>query len=231
MPKMRLMSARDNQKNPHKKIVVGLTGSFGSGKSSVAGIFAQCGAHVIDADKIAHSLIRPSSSVYRRIIRVFGEGILKNDLTIDRGKLGKIVFNDKARLVCLNRIIQPEIVRLIKSGIKAHASGIIVLDAPLLVEAGLTKLVDTLIVVTISPDKQISRIMKKTGLLQSEIKKRIACQIPLAEKVPKADFVIDNDQTKSSMRRQALEVFGALSARLSNKQKSTSVLCKEQGRK
>jgi len=223
------MPAFAHRKDPRKRVVVGLTGSFGSGKSSVAGIFAGRGAHVIDADKIAHSLIRPASSVYRRIIRVFGEDILKKDSTIDRRKLGEIVFNDKARLARLNRIIQPEIIRMIKSRIRAHTSGIIVLDAPLLVEAGLTKLVDTLIVVTISPDKQISRIMKKTGLLQSEIKKRIACQIPLAEKIIRADFVIDNDQTKSRTRRQALEVFGAISARLNSRQKVPRY-CKEQGR-
>ncbi|MFA5119131.1 MAG: dephospho-CoA kinase [Candidatus Omnitrophota bacterium] len=218
------MPASAQKKNRRKRVVVGLTGSFGSGKSSVAGIFAGRGAHVIDADKIAHSLIRPASAVYRRIIRVFGEDILKKDLTIDRKKLGEVVFNDKSRLVRLNRIIQPAIIRMIKSRIRAHTSGIIVLDAPLLVEAGLTKLVDTLIVVTISPDKQVSRIMKKTGLLQSEIKKRIACQIPLAEKIRRADFVIDNDQTKSRTRRQALEVFGAISARLNSRQMSTKVL-------
>jgi dephospho-CoA kinase len=224
------VSVVPNQKNPRVKVVVGLTGSFGSGKSSVARVFASRGAHVIDADTIAHSLIKAPCVVYQRIIRVFGKGILKKDLTIDRRKLGKIVFNDKARLSCLNRIIHPEVIRMVKAGIKAHTTGVIVLDAPLLVEAGLMKLVDKLIVVTVSPDTQIKRIRKKTGLLQSEIKKRIACQIPLKEKVALADFVIDNDQTKSRTRKQALAIFGILSAGLANKQKSTKIR-KEQGRK
>ena len=122
---------RRNRKN--KKVIIGLTGSFGSGKSSVARILVSCGAWIIDADKLAHKSINPGGKSYRKVISVFGNSILKKDKTIDRRKLSGVVFNNESLLERLNRIIHPEVIRMIKNEIKKAKANFIVLDAPLLI--------------------------------------------------------------------------------------------------
>ncbi len=187
------------------KIILGLTGSFGSGKSTVAGIFKSFGAKVIDADKIAHSLIKPGNKIYKKIINAFDRSILKKNKTISREKLAKIVFNNKRLLEKLNSIVHPEVIRVIRQKIRSSSAGIFVLDAPLLIEAGLANIVDKLIVVTITMKKQIERISNKTGLSRTDILKRIRAQMPLGNKIRLADFVIDNsgriEKTKNQVRQ------------------------------
>ncbi|MCX5706891.1 MAG: dephospho-CoA kinase [Candidatus Omnitrophica bacterium] len=194
------------QKQNKKKVVIGLTGSFGSGKSTVAEIFKSYGAFVIDADRIAHSSIKKSAKTYRKIIKVFGVSILNNRKEIDRGKLGKIVFNRQNLLKKLNKIIHPEVIRIIKTGIRKKKGGMIILDVPLLLEAGLAKIAPQLIVVTISRDKQIQRLLKKTYLSKTEILKRIKTQIPLRQKSRSADFIIDNSSSIRKTRKQVVEI-------------------------
>jgi dephospho-CoA kinase len=194
------------QSRGKKKIILGLTGSFGSGKSTVAAIFKSFGACVIDADKIAHRLISPGSKVYKKIINVFDRGILKANKDVDRRKLGGAVFGNKHLLKKLNSIMHPEIIRVIKQKMKASSEDVIVLDAPLLIEAGLDKIVDKLIVVTITREKQVKRVCKKTGLTRPDILRRIKAQIPLREKVRAADFVIDNSGTFEKTREQAKQI-------------------------
>jgi len=189
-----------------KRIILGLTGSFGSGKTSVAGFFKSFGAKIIDADRIAHSLIKPQALVYKKIVHTFGRGILNQDKSINRHKLGRLVFNNKDLLKKINKITHPEIIRMIKGKIKAAPAGIIVLDAPLLIEKGLEKIVDKLIVVTISRDKQIERIRGKTGLGKGDILKRIKAQVPLGRKVRLADFIIDNNGTRKETKEQVEEI-------------------------
>ncbi|MFH0912775.1 MAG: dephospho-CoA kinase [Candidatus Omnitrophota bacterium] len=189
-----------------KRIILGLTGSFGSGKTSVAGFFKSFGAKIIDADRIAHSLIKPQTLVYKKIVYTFGRGILNQDKGINRHKLGRLVFNNKDLLKKINKITHPEIIRVIKGKIKATPVGIIVLDAPLLIEKGLEKITDKLIVVTISRDKQIERIRGKTGLGKCDILKRIKAQVPLGRKVRLADFIIDNNGTRKETKDQVEEI-------------------------
>jgi dephospho-CoA kinase len=191
--------------NRKKKIVIGLTGSFGTGKTTVAGFFRSYGAKVIDADKIAHQVIRPGKKAYRKIVSVFGKGILKKDKSIDRAVLSELVFNKRNLLSRLNKIVHPEVIAVIMRNINASANKVIVLDAPLLIEAGLKKQVDKLIVVKATKSRQIERAGNRLSLSRAQIIKRIKCQIPLKNKLRLADFIIDNQgsirQTKEQVRK------------------------------
>ncbi|OGX19728.1 MAG: dephospho-CoA kinase, partial [Omnitrophica WOR_2 bacterium RBG_13_44_8b] len=176
------------QSQNKKKLILGITGSFGSGKTEVAGIFQSFGAKALDADKLAHGCLIPGTRTYKRIVSIFGKGILKRNKTIDRKKLAALVFDDKNLLVKLNSIIHPEVIRVIKQRIRNSKSGLIVLDAPLLIESGLDKIVDRLIVVRITKPKQIQRIKQRDSLSLRAILKRIGYQMPLREKAKLADF-------------------------------------------
>ncbi|MFA5096317.1 MAG: dephospho-CoA kinase [Candidatus Omnitrophota bacterium] len=194
------------RRSKNKKTVLGLTGGLGSGKSSVAAIFASRGARVIDADRIAHGCISRGKRAYRRIVSVFGEGVLAKNREIDRVKLGKAVFGDKGLLKKLNRIVHPEVIRVIKKEVAAQKKGVIVLDAPLLLEAGLGKGMDKLVVVTIDRKRQVRRLLKKTSLKKAEILKRIKSQIPLTAKARLADFIIDNNGTRKETENQVKNI-------------------------
>ncbi len=186
--------------------LVGITGSFGSGKTTVAGIFRSYGAEIIDADRIAHSCIADGTQAYKRICKAFGKDILKKNRTIDRVKLAGIVFAHKGLLKKLNKIIHPEVIRVIRNKIKKSRAKIIVLDAPLLLEAGLRRMVDKLIVVKIKRAEQLERIQRKFSFSREDILKRIKHQMPLQLKVRLADFVIDNSGTIEETKKQIEEI-------------------------
>jgi len=188
------------------KIIVGVTGGFGSGKSTVAGILATYGAALIDADKIAARLLKPGSGVYRKVIAVFGAKIIGKAKEIDRATLAKIVFSDKKLLKKLNKLVHPEVIRMIKARINSQKKGVLVLDAPLLLEAGLKKAVNKLIVVMASRDTQVQRLLKKTSLTKADILKRIKSQIPLRAKARSADFLIDNNGSLLETRKQVAQI-------------------------
>lgn len=188
--------------NPKKKIIIGLTGSFGSGKTTVAGIFKEYGAKIIDADRIAHRIIRPKTKIYKKIVKAFGKDILKKDTAIDRSKLAKIVFDSPDLLKRLNNIVHPEVIRIIRGNVKAAQDKVIVLDVPLLIESALKNLVDKIIVVRIPKQKQIERIRKILLLSKTDILKRIDAQMSLSDKVRLADFVIDNSGAIEKTKKQ-----------------------------
>ncbi|MCX5700756.1 MAG: dephospho-CoA kinase [Candidatus Omnitrophica bacterium] len=188
------------------RFVIGLTGSFGSGKSRVAGIFRSLGARILDADKIAHSCINRGKPAYNKIISIFGESLLNKRKEIDRLKLGKIVFKDKLKLKKLNSIIHPEVIRIIKERVKVIKKGVIILDAPLLIEAGLQSYVDKLVVVKVDRDTQIKRLLKKKKYTEKEILRIIKSQIPLRLKMRLADFIIDNNGTLFETKKQVAQL-------------------------
>lgn len=188
--------------------VIGITGSFGTGKTFVASIFRSLGAKVLDADRIAHRTIRKEESAYRKIVKIFGKGILDARRNIKRRALAEIAFRDKKRLAALNGIIHPEVIKFIKERIRASGEDdVIIIDAPLLAEARLTGMVDTLIVVKASRRRQIERCVKKHRMARADVMRRIENQIPIKEKIKLADFVIDNDGPKSRTRKQAIKIW------------------------
>lgn len=192
------------------RLVLGITGGYGTGKTTVAGFFKKFGAKIIDADNIAHKMIRPGTKVYKKIIKHFGKDILKPDKSIERSELAKIVFSGKENIAKLNRIMHPEIKELIEERLIRADNKLIVLDAPLLFETGLDKFLDKIIVVKARKERQFGRLLKNTGLCRKQIALRIAAQMPLSEKVRRADFVIDNNGTIARTKKQAEEIIGRI---------------------
>lgn len=192
------------------KVVFGITGSFGTGKTTVAGIFKALDAEVVDADKIAHAIIRPPGEIYRKLINIFGEGIVGKNKNINRNELARVVFENRDSLKKLNRIMHPEIIRIMKSQIRRSAKDLIVLDAPLLIESGLHKAVDKIIVVKADRQIQLERIRKKNALSKAGILKRVRMQIPLERKAAFADFIIDNNAGIKETKKQVMGILRQL---------------------
>ncbi len=195
--------------------VVGITGSFGTGKTTVTKFFKRLGARVIDADKIACRILATGTLVYKNIISNFGKEVLKKGLAqIDRHKLAKIVFQNRKFLKKLNCITHPVIIKEIKREIrvikKSNPRAIIVVDAPLLIEAGLLSLVDKLVVVSANKKIQIFRVKMHKGFSQNDIEARIKAQLPLREKIKSADFVVDNNGSLTYTKKQVREIWEAL---------------------
>jgi dephospho-CoA kinase len=188
------------------KFVIGVTGSFGSGKTTVARMFKRRGVSIIDADKIGHCVIMPGKEAYRRIVRVFGKEVLTRDKRIDKRRLAGIVFNDSRALKKLNRITHPAIIKIIRDRIRKSAIRTFILDAPLLIEAGLGRMVDALIVVKSSRKNQVLRIRRRDALSDRKIGQRIKRQIPLTRKIRLADFVIDNNGSIRETKEQVEQI-------------------------
>jgi dephospho-CoA kinase len=205
------MNAQRPRNKGERRIVIGVTGGFGSGKTTVSGVFESLGARVIDADNVAHRLLRRNKRVYRRIVSAFGTGILKKGKEIDRAKLATLVFASPDSLKKINRITHPEIIREIGEKIRYYGKKeAVVLDAPLLIEAGLANMVDKLVVVNINRNTQIERLYQNTSLDKADILRRIRSQIPLSAKVRMADFVIDNNGAVQDTRKQVKMVWNSL---------------------
>jgi len=194
----------------NKPVIIGVTGNMGCGKTTVALVFKKLGAEVIEADKLAHEVISFKGSGYKKIIRVFGEAVLSKDKKIDRRKLSRIVFEDKGLLLKLNRIIHQEVIKQIKKRLAGSRKELVVLDVPLLIESGLHKIVDKVIVVKIDLRHQISRVKNKLSLSESEISKRQSFQLPLREKIRLADFIIDNNGTIGKTKEQVEKIAKSL---------------------
>ncbi|HEY8475490.1 MAG TPA: dephospho-CoA kinase [Chloroflexota bacterium] len=182
--------------------VIGLTGNIATGKSTVAGMLRELGAEVIDADQVAHDLMRPSTGVYRAVVARFGEGILRPDGAIDRSKLGEIVFGDPRALRDLERIVHPAVVREILDRVQRAARDVVVVEAVKLVESGLDRYVDTLWVTVAPPEVQVQRLTSLRGLSIDEAWRRIRAQPPQEERARVADVVIDTRGSLPETRRQ-----------------------------
>ncbi|GGD16682.1 dephospho-CoA kinase [Pontibacillus chungwhensis BH030062] len=180
-------------------VVIGLTGSIATGKSTVSLMFDDYGIPVVDADKLSREVVKPGRDAYNQIVSVFGEGILREDHTLDRKALGEIVFNNDEKRKQLNEIVHPavrsEMVRerdqYLMQGDKA-----VVLDIPLLFESQLTDYVDKTLVVAVDEEVQLKRLMERDGSTKEEALSRIRSQISITEKSRMADEVIDNNGSK-----------------------------------
>jgi len=178
--------------------VVGLTGGIASGKSTVANMIRNLGIAVIDADVIAREVVEVGQEAYYKIIETFGDGILQEDRTINRAELGAIIFNNEDKRKALNNIVHPAVrakMNELKTEYIKKGEKVIVLDIPLLFESKLTHLVEKIIVVYVDREVQVKRLMERNGLTLEEAEARIHSQMPLSEKIPLADAVLNNNGT------------------------------------
>jgi len=195
-------------------LIVGLTGGIASGKSLVAKVFQDLGAHIIDADKIVHELLEPGQQAWEEVVKYFGPEIVFPDKTIDRRKLGEIVFNDAEKRAWLNQCIHPKVFAVYTARVKhlcaraLHA--IIVLDAALLIETGYHKKMDRIVVVYADQEQQMERLTSRERFSREQALVRIRSQMPLSEKRKQADYVIENTGTREETEQQARDIFQKL---------------------
>jgi dephospho-CoA kinase len=195
-------------------IVVGLTGGVATGKSTVAAMFKQCGAIVIDADELAHEVVKPGKPAWREIVALFGKAVLNQDRSLNRQTLGSIVFRNPKKRRQLERIIHPRVAReqqrLTRQAARKNPNAVVIYDVPLLFEAGIDKRVDRTIVVTADRETQIARLKTRNGLSRAEAIRRINSQMPLAKKAQRADHVLIGTLPRPSLRKQVVRLLESL---------------------
>jgi dephospho-CoA kinase len=191
-----------------------LTGGIASGKSTVARMFEELGARIIDADRVGHELLRAPLPAYQKIVENFGRGILDPSGEIDRRRLGALVFADPARLRELNAIVHPLIIERVEELAAAEQArdrqAVILVDAALTFEAGIGGNFSKVIVAWCSPEQQIERLVAKAGISREEAGRRIAAQIPAEAKRRRADYRIDCSRDLASTRAQVAAVYPEL---------------------
>ncbi|MBI2495422.1 MAG: dephospho-CoA kinase [Candidatus Omnitrophica bacterium] len=202
-------------------VVIGVTGGVGTGKSTVAGMFKRLGAVVLDADRLAHEAMEPKRLAWRRIVKAFGEGILNDDQTVNRRRLAALVFQDEQSRRRLEGIVHPQVGRAIRRELhrlrRSRRVRAVVLDVPLLVEAGAHGLVEVLVVVTAPPGVQRKRLQEKFGWSDEEMTARLAAQWELSAKVALADQVVDNSDGVDATRAQVKRIWNQLVRHSSNR--------------
>jgi dephospho-CoA kinase len=206
---------------------VGLTGGIASGKSVVGEMFVALGAHLVQADRIAHSLMHPGEAVYNEVVRHFGREILNADGSVNRAKLAELAFGSAApdgksasRVEELNRIVHPAVIRsqeewMSETG-RQDPHGVAIVEAALILEAGLSDRFDRLVVVTCDPEQRAARFAARQKIdmedARKEVARRMAAQLPDEEKIRAADYVIDNSGALERTRGQVSEIWEKLSA-------------------
>jgi dephospho-CoA kinase len=198
-------------------MILGLTGSIASGKSTVAEMFRELGAVVVSADQLAREVVRPGTETLARLTRCFGRQILNSDGTLNRKALGEIVFSDPRAREKLNIITHPAVGALADQRLKelSRSGGdLIIYEAPLLFEAGAEKRVDAVLVVRIEESLQLKRLRARDGLTESAARVRIGAQMSQKEKLARADYVIDNSGTREETAARVREFFKRLTGSL-----------------
>lgn len=194
-------------------IIVGLTGSVGTGKSTVTNFFRELGAYIVDWDELAREVTRPHLRAWKEIVEYFGKDFLNKDLTINRQKLAEIVFSDKEKVAKLNQIVHPEVFKedeRITNEIKSlDPNALIIKDIPLLFELTRPIFLDKVVVVSASEQTQLRRLEEK-GMSWEDAQSRIKSQLPLEEKIKSTDFVINNDGPLEETKKQVEEIYSLL---------------------
>jgi dephospho-CoA kinase len=196
---------------------VGLTGGIACGKSTVARMFQELGAQVIDADVVVHELYRPGQEVYQELVQRFGQEIVKANGEIDRGKLAAAAF-DGGRVEELNRVVHPAVIRQQEEWMRKTAAedpdALVIVEAALILEAGAGGRFDKIIVVTCRPEQKIERLARRAGLgdneARAEVKRRTKAQFSDEEKARRADYLIDNCGALEATRAQVQRIFAEL---------------------
>lgn len=186
-------------------MVLGITGGIASGKTTVAKLFKELGAVVVSADELAREIVSPGSSTLRQIAECFGSRVLLADGTLNRPLMAELIFNDPQARQALNRITHPAIAALADQRLREAERGgvsLVVYDAPLLYEAGAVRQVDKVLVVAVDEEVQVARLMARDGVAREQALARIAAQMPLSEKIARADYVVDNSGSSQETRRQ-----------------------------
>ncbi|MDD2523507.1 MAG: dephospho-CoA kinase [Endomicrobiaceae bacterium] len=195
-------------------MIIGLTGSIGTGKSQSSKIFKELGCYIIDADKISSLLTTKGSKSLKDVVENFGTDILTSQGYLNRKKLAQIIFNDKQAKRDLERILHPHIIKKINEIIaKKYKSVDIVVDAPLLFEVGLDRICDKIIVIYAKYHLQLKRLSKRDKISKNEAINRIALQMPIEDKMQMADITIDNSSTLSELKKNIKFVYMQLRQR------------------
>ncbi|MEU7486413.1 dephospho-CoA kinase [Streptomyces sp. NPDC042319] len=195
-------------------VKVGLTGGIGAGKSEVSRLLASYGAVIVDADKIAREVVEPGTPGLAAVVEAFGTDVLTPDGTLDRPKLGALVFADPDRLKALNAIVHPLVgARSAELEAVAGADAVVVHDVPLLTENGLAPLYDVIVVVDAAPETQLRRLVELRGMTEDEAKARMNAQADRKQRLAIADHVIDNDGPLEALEPQVREVWERLRTR------------------
>lgn len=195
-------------------VLVGLTGGLASGKTTVAGLFQECGAFVIQADQLARTVVEPRKTAWKEIVKTFGSCVLQADRRLDRNILAKLVFENPRKLSILNRIVHPRVAReqarQTNAIARRHPNAVIIYDAALLIEAQAHERMDRVIVVSAKQPIQLQRARLRDGLTRREALGRIRGQLPLQTKRRFADYVLDGTLPLTRLRSQVRHVYQEL---------------------
>ncbi len=196
-------------------VLVGLTGGLGSGKSTVARMLAARGGKVIDADAISRELTKRGESGYRALVAELGEGILRADGELDRDALARLVFQDPEKRAWLNGLLHPMIMQRMADRLRQYEAevdedGIVLVDVPLLVEAGVDRLFRFVIVVIADPHEQVERVKRDRGMSEEEAWARIQAQATNEERISVAEFIIENRGTIDELEERVEEIWQAI---------------------
>jgi len=194
-------------------LIVGLTGGIATGKSTVADMFEELGAYRIDTDRLARLAVEPHQPALEAIIRLFGTGVLNASGGLDRKKLAAIIFAEPEKREILNKLTHPAVRTLLREELaqaRERGAGIVLVEVPLLYEAGFDSEVDYVIVVKTTKKTQLSRLLSRENLSEEAARLRIEAQMPLEEKVARADYLIDNDGPPAMTREQVEKVWQML---------------------
>ncbi|WP_129691831.1 dephospho-CoA kinase [Gottfriedia acidiceleris] len=193
--------------------IFGLTGSIASGKSTVSNFLKELNVPIVDADVIAKEVVEIGQPAYKKIVEAFGSEILLDSGEINRPFLGSIIFNNKEKRLQLNEIVHPEVRREMKEQADRYikqGEPLVILDIPLLYEGNSIELVEKVIVVTVSEENQLKRLMNRNGLTKEDALLRIASQIPVKEKAARADYVINNNGDFEDTKRQVKDLLNKI---------------------
>jgi len=193
--------------------VIGLTGGIGSGKSTVSGFLAELGAAILNADEVGHKALKPDTEIWRQLVAAFGRQIVAPDGNIDRKKLGNIVFSSTEALSRLNQIMHPPMYDMVKARLEEYrrqGTGVVVLEAPLLLEAGWAPLVDEVWMTTAPEATVLKRLKERSGISQAESLSRLRSQLSPAEWAKHADVVINTDCDLDEIKAKVKELWQRL---------------------
>ena len=188
--------------NGRRPLLIGLTGNISTGKSTVARMLAELGAEVIDADRVAHEVMRAGTPAHARIVEAFGPQVLAPDGEIDRARLGAIVFADPVSLARLESIVHPATLAVIDHTITTTVAQVVVVEAIKLIEAGMADACASVWVTTCRPEQQVARIVQGRGSSRAEAEQRVRAQPPQGKKIARADVVVDTSGSLAWTREQ-----------------------------